>query len=121
MKTSDILINSASDAFFALSELDRSEADRILDEAIKLYDAAPDKDETDIFSADFNNPGKSVILADFAAAVTSAYKKRWVASLENAQDLIDVLKATPSGNACIHIANGVSLTWSDIDCLLKED
>lgn len=120
MKTSDILINAANDAFFALCELDRDEANRILDESTKLYDAAPEKIEHDIFSGSLYDVDKPMILADFISAVTEACKKRWVASLADAEALINTLKSVPSANAYITIAHGVSLNASDIECITKE-
>lgn len=119
MKTSDILIASCTDAFFALSSMDRTEADQLLDAYVAAYDAAPEHVERtaeQLFTAPIGGGDKDAVAAEFNRNIRETYMAKWIASLTNEQAdcLRGILQQIPSGNAAITIAYGVTVTADDL-------
>ena len=116
MNTADILVNAANDAYFALSSMDRAEAERILDAYVAAYDSAPEKAESDLFSGPMFSAYKAGVASEFSGVIQDAVKKAWIKSLtrEQAITVATLLYLAPSGNAHFTICQGVDIGWFDI-------
>lgn len=126
----DILINSARDAYYALSHLDEPEALRILNECSALYADATEehiqRDAADLFSVTPAPSSREELRLQFRLAVENALKRRWVDTLtqQEADMLEDILRRAPGMGSHITIAYGVDIQPGEIRVyrkLNKED
>ena len=119
----DILINSAHDAYFTLFHLDEPKALRILDGFSALYADATEhieRDEEDLFNDLFSATpaprSREELRLQFRLAVENALKRRWVGTLtqQEADMLEDIMSRLPGMTKHITIADGVDILPGEI-------